>query len=154
MSDSWVPGGLPHGLKYSSYVINAPQYLAHLHRSLEALGVPFVRARLTRLDEAFRIPGIGPVKLVVNATGLGARSLVGVQDDQVLGARGQTVLVRAPGVKRCIVRTEGFNAVPKPGESESRRLSGELTSSPAAPGVHHPATRDRPRCLRWRVPET
>lgn len=39
------------------------------------------------------------MKLVVNATGLGARSLIGVEDPKVFPARGQTVLVRAPGVR-------------------------------------------------------
>ena len=48
--------------------------------------------------------------LVINATGLGARSLGGVKDEKVYGARGQTLLVRAPEVKRCIMRADAFSS--------------------------------------------
>lgn len=52
--------------------------------------------------------GKGNVDLVVNATGLGAKSLLGVADDSVYPIRGQTVLVRAPDSwkKVCVMKTE------------------------------------------------
>lgn len=58
-----------------------------------------MRKRVSTLDEAFA--HFGPVNFVVNATGLGARSLLGVEDASVFPDRGQTVLVRAPGVTTC-----------------------------------------------------
>jgi len=45
---------------------------------------------------------------VVNATGLGSKSLIGVEDDKVFPARGQVVLVDAPGVRKCVMQTDGF----------------------------------------------
>jgi len=50
---------------------------------------------------------------VINATGLGARWLPGVEDPKVYPAKGQTVLVKAPGVKTCYMSVEGgFNVAP------------------------------------------
>jgi D-amino-acid oxidase len=53
------------------------------------------------------------VDLVVNATGLGAKSLVGVEDDTVYPIRGQTVLVKSDLAggkgKRCYMGTRNLN---------------------------------------------
>lgn len=82
--------------------------------------MPIVRARLSALSEAYDLPaalfgggeGSGTVRAgtVVNATGLGAGGLVGVDDRTTYPIRGQTVLVRAPEgyVKRCIMQTGAF----------------------------------------------
>jgi D-amino-acid oxidase len=75
-------------------------YLPWLKAQLEAHGVRFVRAKVDSLEEAAeRVPNVGKVKCVVNATGLGAKSLIGCMDDKVEPIRGQVVLVRAPHVK-------------------------------------------------------
>ena len=63
--------------------------------------MPILRARLSSLDEAYAYPALGPVNLVINATALGSRTLIGVTDEKVYPARGQTVLVKAPTVKGC-----------------------------------------------------
>lgn len=65
---------------------------------------------MSTIDEAYDIPEIGKVGLVVNATGLGSASLIGVEDSKVYPARGQTVLVKAPLVDRCIMSVDGFMA--------------------------------------------
>ncbi|WVR09287.1 hypothetical protein IAU60_006352 [Kwoniella sp. DSM 27419] len=115
--DRPLPNGNVFGNKFRSYIIHAPNYLASLGREVRSLGIPIVKDRLSSLDQAYNLPSIGRVSLVVNASGLGARSLIGVEDDKVYAARGQTVLVKAPGVKTCIMETEGFMApAPKPGE--------------------------------------
>lgn len=44
--------------------------------------------------------GEKPATIVINATGLGARSLIGVEDNDVLPIRGQTVAVWAPHFKK------------------------------------------------------
>ncbi|ORY25531.1 hypothetical protein BCR39DRAFT_543895 [Naematelia encephala] len=112
-----LPGGFPFGHTFTSYILHAPGYTAHLGRQVRALGIPIIRQRLMSIDEAFDLPQIGPVKLVVNALGLGARALAGVEDEKMYPARGQTVLVYAPGVKTCVMHTEGFMAPPpKAGE--------------------------------------
>lgn len=75
-------------------------YLPWLQSRLEALGVKFVRAKIDSIEEAAeRLPGVGKVKCVVNATGLGAKSLIGCMDQAVEPIRGQVILVRAPHVK-------------------------------------------------------
>ena len=63
---------------------------------------------MSSLDEAYDLADVGPVDLVVNATGLGAQSLIGVEDKDVYPAKGQTVLARAPQATRCIMDTEDF----------------------------------------------
>lgn len=107
------PGGKKHGHSYSSYILNAPRYLAYLSSLCAKQRIPIIRQRLSSLDEAYNLPAVGPVDLVVNATGLGARWLPGVEDSKVYPAKGQTVLVKAPGVKTCYMAVEGgFNVVP------------------------------------------
>lgn len=61
--------------------------------------MPILRHRVSSLDEAYSL--LGPVSLVINATGLGSRTLLGVEDGLVHPIRGQTVTVRAPSVVGC-----------------------------------------------------
>lgn len=111
-TENLLPGKQPFAQRFSSYIINAPGYIAHLSIQAQARSIPIIRRSLTHLDEAFDLPGIGNVGVVINATSLGARTLVGVEDEKVFPARGQTVLVEAPKVKRCIMQCEGFMAIP------------------------------------------
>jgi hypothetical protein len=67
--------------------------------------VPIIRRRLASLDEAYDLPETGSVDLVVNALALGNKSLLGVQDDKMYPAQGQTVLVKAPLVNTCTMAT-------------------------------------------------
>lgn len=135
-----VPGPDELGIAYKSFCLHAPRYLDYLSQSLKGAGVPFVRARLTSIDEAFNLLDLGEVGVVVNATGLGARSLLGVEDKAVLPIRGQTVLVRAPDVKTCIMRldepfshgpdgphaSEPVYIIPRPGPEETVILGGSF----------------------------
>ena len=93
-------------ITYKSFIMHAPNYLLHLARELRDKGITILRHRLATLDEAYDLPQFGPVPIVVNASGLGARALLGVKDSkQIYPIRGQTVLVRAPGVKTCYMQT-------------------------------------------------
>lgn len=76
-----------------------------LAQKLRQRGVPIFRRRLSALDEAYDLPDVGPVSLVVNALALGNRSLIGVEDEKMYPAQGQTVLVKAPLVNRCTMST-------------------------------------------------
>jgi D-amino-acid oxidase len=72
-----------------------PHYLQYLVSRLLALGVVFQRAFLGNILEAqFVHHSSQPASLVINCTGLGARSLGGVADKAMSPGRGQTVLVR------------------------------------------------------------
>ncbi|OXG14759.1 D-amino-acid oxidase [Cryptococcus neoformans Tu401-1] len=105
-----LAGGKKFGHSFTSYVLHAPNYIRHLSSEIRARGIPIHRYRLSSLDEAYNLSGVGKVSLVINASGLGAKSLIGVEDQKVYPGRGQTVLVRAPGFKACIMHTEGFYA--------------------------------------------
>jgi D-amino-acid oxidase len=131
-----VPGEWPEGYIYSSYVLNAPLYLQHLHKNLVAKGVPVIRKRITSLDELYNLPEVGPVDTVINASGLGARSLLGVEDREAYPIRGQTVLVRSD-VKVCLMGTvrspdkgthkkpsESFYIIPRPGSANAVIVGG------------------------------
>lgn len=109
-SGQHLAGGKKFGYSFKSYVLHAPNYIRHLSSEIHARGIPIHRYRLSSIDEAYNLPGIGKVFLVVNASGLGAKTLIGVEDEKVYSARGQTVLVRAPGFRACIMHTEGFYA--------------------------------------------
>ncbi|WVQ75284.1 hypothetical protein IAR50_004898 [Cryptococcus sp. DSM 104548] len=101
LPSSEIPPSYNYGVGYESFSIHAPLYLAHLASSLRSppSNVPIIQHRLSSLDEAYNLPSIGPVSLVVNATGLGSETLLGVEDDKVHAAKGQSVIVKAPGVK-------------------------------------------------------
>ncbi|WVQ75285.1 hypothetical protein IAR50_004899 [Cryptococcus sp. DSM 104548] len=110
LDPSEVPTPFKHGVAYEAYTLNTPLYLLHLASSLRALHVPIIRHRLSSLSEAYNLLTLGPVDLVINATGLGALSLLGVEDSTVYPARGQTILARAPWVKT----SYGINDKPVP----------------------------------------
>jgi D-amino-acid oxidase len=126
-AESPLPAGLPHGHKFSSYVIDAPKYTQYLGEKVRSKGIPIVRKKLTSLDQAYNTPEFGRVGLVVNATGLGSKGLIGVEDSNLYPARGQTVLVKAPKVKTCVMRADQFlaNMTAKPGASTD---TGTLSS--------------------------
>ncbi|KAI5476625.1 D-amino-acid oxidase [Pseudohyphozyma bogoriensis] len=81
------------GVKFDTLSINSPVYILWLKSLLEELGVTFERRQIASLDAAFAC--FGGVGCVVNATGLGAKSLIGVLDQNVQPIRGQTVLIKS-----------------------------------------------------------
>jgi len=107
-ADKPLPAGLPHGHKFTSYVIDAPKYTQYLGEKVRTKGIPIIRKKLTSLDEAYNTSEFGRVQLVVNATGLGSKGLIGVEDPNVYPARGQTILVKAPKVRTCVMRADQF----------------------------------------------
>lgn len=96
---------------YKSFIFHAPNYLLHLAATLRSKSVKIHRRKLTSVQEAYNSPEFGSVSLVVNCTGLGAKSLLGYPREDVKDIypiRGQTVLIQAPkGFKRkCFMMTE------------------------------------------------
>lgn len=86
------------GVEFETLSVNAPQYIVWLAQELDKLGVEIERRHLACLDDAFA--SFGGVDIVVNATGLGAKSLIGVEDKAVEPIRGQTILIKSD-VQRC-----------------------------------------------------
>jgi D-amino-acid oxidase len=88
-----LPVGVKAGLSLTTISINPQIYLPYLQSQLLSLGAVFIRRHLSHIDEAFSIGSARPLA-VVNATGLLACKLGGVEDKDVYPTRGQTILVR------------------------------------------------------------
>jgi len=99
-SDHPFPANARSGVQYETVSINPEVYLLWLKSQLESRGVRFVRRRIHSLDEACELAGERGA--VINATGLGARSLFGVEDTKVYPVRGQTVLVYSPNINEAV----------------------------------------------------
>ena len=98
MPKNHLPPGYDNGNTFTSVCINTAIYLPWLtSRCLEA-GVIFKRAIFNHLSEASDAHHSGKkADLVANCTGLSAGKLGGVEDKNMVPARGQTVLVRNEG---------------------------------------------------------
>lgn len=90
------------GVAYTTWSVNSPEYIKWLATRLRTLGVSITRGTVASIEEPFLNPlgGEKPATIVINATGLGARSLIGVEDDDVFPIRGQVIAVWAPHFKK------------------------------------------------------
>jgi D-amino-acid oxidase len=84
-----LPPGYADGYEFAAPVVRMPVYLPWLLDELAAAGVPLRSVTVSDLTAV-------PADVVVNATGLGARELVG--DRELAGVRGEVVRVAATGV--------------------------------------------------------
>lgn len=98
MSKDHLPTGYDNGNTFTSVCINTAIYLPWLtSRCLES-GVTFKRATYGHVSEASNAHNSGSkADVIVNCTGLSAGKLGGVEDKNMVPARGQTVLVRNEG---------------------------------------------------------
>lgn len=85
--------GRAHGIVFDAPVIETPIYLPWLLARVRARGVEVIERRLDSLDAA-----LARADTVVDATGLGARELVG--DRELFAVRGQIVIVEQIGLDR------------------------------------------------------
>ncbi|KAL5625389.1 hypothetical protein BROUX41_005449 [Berkeleyomyces rouxiae] len=94
LDPSEIPAGHDSGCEFGSICINVQVYLPWLQSRCLANGVKFQRRTLSHIADAAEAHHSGrPAAIVVNATGLSAKTLGGVMDDQMVPARGQMVLV-------------------------------------------------------------
>ncbi|OSX67120.1 hypothetical protein POSPLADRAFT_1175870 [Postia placenta MAD-698-R-SB12] len=120
MDPSEVPSGAQGGVCFTTISVNPEVYLPWLKAELRARGVSFIRKRVQSLNEAAAFAGANGI--LVNATALGARSLIGVEDTNVFPIRGQVIIVDAPGVKEFVsfplgtasVEGEATYIIPRP----------------------------------------
>jgi len=104
ISPSECPAGTGYGVKFTTLTLSTPDYLAYLNRRVRDLGVTITRKIIHSIEQAYDlVPG---TTLVVNATGLGAKSILGIEDPDVEPIRGQTVLIRAPNAKATISKLD------------------------------------------------
>jgi len=104
---SLVPGAIG-GFSFRTVSIEIPVYLSYLLSRFLAGGGLIIRGTVQHIHEVIeggaapftcRQTPSPPVDAVVVCTGLGARTLGGVEDKAMYPTRGQTVLLRAPWVK-------------------------------------------------------
>ncbi|KAJ3055734.1 hypothetical protein HK097_009475, partial [Rhizophlyctis rosea] len=102
---SSLPPSYKKGIKFDTLTINVPVYLSNLSQLFLSLGGTFLPVPtsppLTHITQTFTIT-TPPPTLIINCTGLGSRTLGGVEDKDVYPTRGQTVLVKA-AVERTVV---------------------------------------------------
>lgn len=92
--------GTVFGIKFTTWNFNCPKFLQSLRVYLEARGVKFERRKLSHVSQAF-LPGSVHV---FNCTGIGARSLGGVDDASVYPTRGQVVVIKAPHIQESVMK--------------------------------------------------
>jgi len=85
-----LPSGFVSGWRYTAPVVTMPVYLEYLVRRFESRGGSIGIEPVTALSAP-------DAPVVVNCTGVGARSLV--PDPAVVPVRGQVVVVRNPGIE-------------------------------------------------------
>jgi glycine/D-amino acid oxidase-like deaminating enzyme len=95
LSTSEMPSGMASGCEFGSVCINPALYLPWLVGQCRANGVVFHRKVLTHVSElrSLGFCGFKP-DIIVNATGLSAAKLGGVEDKSCYPIRGQVVVVR------------------------------------------------------------
>ena len=96
-----LPEGYGGGYVMRAPVIEMPRYMRWLESRVLALG------GRVEAGEARTLEGLAPV--VVNCTGLGARTLA--QDGAVYPVRGQIARVENPGLSRAVLDQAGFRAL-------------------------------------------
>ncbi|RIB16659.1 hypothetical protein C2G38_1969910 [Gigaspora rosea] len=101
-----LPPGVEFGLSYTTITINGPKYIRWLLKQFTIAGGKIKKVRLSHINESFD----DDVDIVVNCTGIGARTFGGVQDSTVFPTRGQTVTVWAPHIKTSCFRSK-FNCI-------------------------------------------
>ncbi|KAG2088141.1 uncharacterized protein F5147DRAFT_727013 [Suillus discolor] len=100
LSESEVPASCKVGAAFTTVTVNPFEYLLWLQSELESRGVVFRRQYIRSLDEVK--PLVGKTGLLVNATSLGSRSLIGVEDTAMYPIRGQSIIVERTGLEEFV----------------------------------------------------
>ncbi|KLO20051.1 FAD dependent oxidoreductase [Schizopora paradoxa] len=94
------PEGAKFGFAFTTVSTKPTRYLRWLKGELTQRGVSFILKNVSSIEAVAAIGGDDSI--VINCSGLGAKSLLGVEDNSVFPIRGQTIVVDAPHVKECI----------------------------------------------------
>lgn len=120
-----LPKGVEYGFTFTTWNFNCPVFLANFLNYLKKLGVQVTRTKIHHISQAF-LPN---TKAVFNCSGIGARSLPGVQDTNVYPTRGQVVVVQAPHIQESRMRWGDDSAtyiIPRPNSNDELVLGGFL----------------------------
>ncbi len=97
-----LPAGFSTGYRFTVPLIDMPTYLDYLLRRLDAAGGTVERRRLASLADA------GPATVIINCTGLGAKTLL--PDPDLRPIRGQHVVVTNPGLTEFFSEDTGLSS--------------------------------------------
>ncbi|GBB86078.1 hypothetical protein RclHR1_12520007 [Rhizophagus clarus] len=95
-----LPTGIEFGVTYKTVSINPSTYLNYLLNTFISLGGTMQRVSLSHLNECIK----SDTDVVINCSGIHARTLGGVEDPEVYPSRGQTVIVQLPHVNWTFLR--------------------------------------------------
>ncbi|KAF0558589.1 nucleotide-binding domain-containing protein [Gigaspora margarita] len=87
-----LPEGVEFGTTYKTISINAPKYLEYLLYKFKSLGGTTQCTTVFHLHDCID----SNTDIVINCSGIHARTLGGVEDNDVYAARGQIVIVQLP----------------------------------------------------------
>ncbi|RIB20078.1 hypothetical protein C2G38_1964445 [Gigaspora rosea] len=92
-----LPSGVEYGVSYITVSLNVQKYLQWLLDQFIASGGKRKKIHLSHINESFFADN--EIDVVVNCTGVNARTFSGVMDKTVFPSRGQTISVWAPHIK-------------------------------------------------------
>lgn len=80
-------------------------------KEFKKLGGNIIRHALIHIDEIASFAQQHKKLAVINCTGLGAKFLGGVNDDALFPTRGQTIIVKAPHIKKTLTHLHGDGSI-------------------------------------------
>lgn len=120
---SQCPKDTVFGIKYKTWVFHAPVFTENLSNYVKSKGVKVIVKELKHIKEA----AVDEKTIIFNCTGLGSRSLKGVEDKDVIPTRGQVLVVKAPHineVRLCWRKTSATYMIKRPGKGDELILGG------------------------------
>ncbi|KAG5638000.1 hypothetical protein H0H81_002268 [Sphagnurus paluster] len=154
MPDEAWPGRAVDGIAFTTLTIDTPVYLDYLMSRFVKGGGSVVRASVQHIDalvdgtysisDDTESPELASPHAVVVCAGLGARTLGGVEDENVYPIRGQTVLLRAPWVRfgRTLSSEDGTWTYIMPRKSGDLIVGGTIEPNDWYPAPRPETTRD------------
>lgn len=119
-----IPEPYVAGVAFCTVSVNPQEYIPWLSSELRARDVEFVRKHVKTLEELR--PLVRTNGILVNASSLGSRSIIGVEDTKLFPIRGQSILVQSPQLQEFLATKPDDDAmsagahayiIPRPGRS-------------------------------------
>ncbi|PVH22857.1 hypothetical protein CXQ85_002581 [Candidozyma haemuli] len=136
-----LPDGVQYGIEFITWNFNCPKFLASFQTFLQKQGVQFERKKLNNIHEAYQ----EDTRVVFNCTGLGSRTLGGVNDEKCVPLRGQVVVVKAPHIHENMMRwgnDKPTYIIKRPYSNDQLILGGYLQKGDWTPDTFREQTQD------------
>ncbi|KIJ66215.1 hypothetical protein HYDPIDRAFT_109202 [Hydnomerulius pinastri MD-312] len=128
LDPSEIPAPWKLGVGFYTISVNPQEYIPWLKSELVSRGVTFEQRQVRSLEELR--PLVGTDGVLVNASSLGSRSIIGVEDTKLFPIRGQAILVQSPRLQEFLA-LKGY---------DSSTQGGEATYIIPRPGTKYPDT--------------